>query len=199
MKTIHTFSILLLTIIIVTSCEPQYKLTIKAPKKAVLEDKIKISLSEENNYPIEEVTFFVNGKEVSSTNASFTLDTKNYGTGKLVISAMVVYGNQKSKRVNNSVEVFSNIPFTSYDFKIINSYPHDGNAYTQGLEYYNGFLYETTGQNGKSSLRKVELTTGKVVRKIDLDKRYFGEGMTIVDDKIFFLTWKANKGFIYNL
>jgi len=199
MKTIHTFSILLLTIIIVTSCEPQYKLTIKAPKKAVLEDKIKISLSEENNYPIEEVTFFVNGKEVSSTNASFTLDTKNYGTGKLVISAMVAYGDQKSKRVNSSVEVFSNVPFTSYDFKIINTYPHDGNAYTQGLEYYNGFLYETTGQNGKSSLRKVELTTGKVVRKIDLDKRYFGEGMTIVDDKIFFLTWKANKGFVYNL
>ena len=199
MKTIHTFSILLLTIIIVTSCEPQYKLTIKAPKKAVLEDKIKISLSEENNYPIEEVTFFVNGKEISSTNASFTLDTKNYGTGKLVISAMVAYGDQKSKRVNNSVEVFSNVPFTSYDFKILNTYPHDGNAFTQGLEYYNGFLYETTGQNGKSSLRKVELKTGKVVQKINLDKRYFGEGMTIVDGKIFFLTWKANKGFVYNL
>ena len=98
MKTIHTFSILLLTIIIVTSCEPQYKLTIKAPKKAVLEDKIKISLSEENNYPIEEVTFFVNGKEVSSTNATFTLDTKNYGTGKLVISAMVAYGDQKKQK-----------------------------------------------------------------------------------------------------
>ena len=199
MKTIHTFSILLLTIIIVTSCEPQYKLTIKAPKKAVLEDKIKISLSEENNYPIEEVTFFVNGKEISSTNASFTLDTKNYGTGKLVISAMVAYGDQKSKRVNNYVEIFSNVPFTSYDFKILNTYPHDGNAFTQGLEYYNGFLYETTGQNGKSSLRKVELKTGKVVQKINLDKRYFGEGMTIVDGKIFFLTWKANKGFVYNL
>ena len=67
MKTIYTFSILLLTIIIVTSCEPQYKLTIKAPKKAVLEDKIKISLSEENNYPIEEVTFFVWGPYYQGT------------------------------------------------------------------------------------------------------------------------------------
>ena len=199
MKTIHTFFVLLLTIIIVTSCEPQYNLSIKAPNKAVLEDKIEISLSEANNYPIEEVTFFVNGKEVSSTNLSFTLDTQKYGTGKQIISAMVIYGDQKSKRVNNSVEVFSNIPFTSYDFKILNTYPHDGNAFTQGLEYHDGFLYETTGQNGKSSLRKVELETGKVVQKINLDKRYFGEGMTIVDDKIFFLTWKANKGFVYNL
>jgi len=112
---------------------------------------------------------------------------------------MVVYVDQISKRVYSFVEVFSNVPFTSYDFKILNTYPHDGNAFTQGLEYYNRFLYETTGQNGKSSLRKVELKTGKVVQKINLDKRYFGEGMTIVDGKIFFLTWKANKGFVYNL
>lgn len=199
MKTIHTFSILLLTIIIATSCETKYNLSIKVPNKVKLTDKVTVSLVEENNNPIEEVTFFVNGKEVSATNNAFSLDTKDLGTGKHLISAMVAYGDQKSKRVNNSIEVFSNVPFESYDFKIVNTYPHDGNAYTQGLEYYNGFLYETTGQNGKSSLRKVELKTGKVLKKIDLDRRYFGEGMTIVDDKIFFLTWKANKGFVYNL
>ena len=181
------------------SCESEYKLSIKAPSKAILEDKIKISLSEENNFPVEEVTFFVNGKEVNSTNSSFSLDTKNYGTGKLIISAMVAYGDQKSKRINKSVEIFSNIPFTSYDFKILNIYPHDNNAYTQGLEYYNGFLYETTGQYGESSLRKVELKTGKVLQQTDLNKRYFGEGMTIFNDEIIFLTWKANKGFIYDL
>ena len=199
MKPIYKISFLFLSIIMFASCESKYRLSIKAPSKAILEDKIKISLSEENNYPIKEVSFFVNGKEVTSTNSSFTLDTKDYGTGKLIISAMVAYGDQKSKRINKSVEIFSNIPFTSYDFKIINVYPHDSSAYTQGLEYYNGFLYETTGKNGKSSLRKVELKTGKVLQKIDLNKRYFGEGMTIFNDKIFFLTWKANKGFIYDL
>ena len=123
MKTINKLSFLLVSIIMFTSCESEYKLTIKAPDKAVLEDKIEISLSEENNYPIEAVTFFVNGTEVSSTNASFSLDTKNYGTGKLIISAMVAYGDQKSKRVNKSVEILSNIPFTSYGFKILNTYP----------------------------------------------------------------------------
>tara|TARA_B100000795_G_C22723700_1_gene408550 strand:- start:117 stop:1163 length:1047 start_codon:yes stop_codon:yes gene_type:complete len=199
MKTMHKFSILILTIVTLISCEVGYNISIKAPNKTVLNSIVEISLLEENNNPIEKTMFFVNGKEVSSTNSSFTLDTKNYGTGKLIISAMVIYGDQKSKRVNHSLEVFANIPFTSYDFKIVNTYPHDGNAYTQGLEYYDGFLYETTGQNGKSSLRKVALTTGKVLKKIDLDRRYFGEGMTIVNDEIFFLTWKANKGFVYNL
>tara|TARA_R110001632_G_scaffold43376_1_gene109860 strand:- start:19305 stop:20351 length:1047 start_codon:yes stop_codon:yes gene_type:complete len=199
MKTIYKFSLLLLTIITLSSCETDYLISIKVPNKTVLGDKVEVSLVVENNNPIEEVTFFINGKEVTSTNNSFTLDTKEYGTGKHLISAMVAYADQKSRRVNNSVEVFSNTPFASYDFKIINTYPHDGTAYTQGLEYYNGFLYETTGQLGKSSLRKVELTTGKVIQKIDLDRRYFGEGMTILDDKIFFLTWKANKGFVYNL
>ena len=199
MKTINKISFLFLSIIMFASCESEYKLSIKAPSKAILEDKIKISLSEENNFPVEEVTFFVNGKEVNSNNSSFSLDTKNYGTGKLIISAMVAYGDQKSKRINKSVEIFSNIPFTSYDFKILNIYPHDNNAYTQGLEYYNGFLYETTGQYGESSLRKVELKTGKVLQQTDLNKRYFGEGMTIFNDEIIFLTWKANKGFIYDL
>ncbi len=199
MKTINKISFLFLSFIIFTSCESEYKLSIKAPSKAILEDQIKISLLEENNLPVDEVTFFVNGKEMTSTNLTFTLDTKNYGTGKLIVSAMVAYGDQKSKRVNTSIEILSNIPFTSYDFKIINTYPHDSNAYTQGLEFYNGFLYETTGQYGESSLRKVELKTGKVIKKIDLNKRYFGEGMTIFNDELFFLTWKANKGFIYNL
>lgn len=199
MKTINKISFLFFSFIIFTSCESEYKLSIKAPSKAILEDQIKISLFEENNFPVDEVTFFVNGKEMTSTNLSFTLDTKNYGTGKLIVSAMVAYGDQKSKRVNTSIEILSNIPFTSYDFKIINTYPHDSNAYTQGLEFYNGFLYETTGQYGESSLRKVELKTGKVIKKIDLNKRYFGEGMTIFNDDLFFLTWKANKGFIYNL
>tara|TARA_R110001632_G_scaffold47551_3_gene120440 strand:+ start:9969 stop:11015 length:1047 start_codon:yes stop_codon:yes gene_type:complete len=199
MKTIYQFSVIILTIITLASCDKAYKISIKVPNKAALTDKVEVSLVEENNNPIEEVTFFVNGKEVPSINNSFILDTKNYGTGKHLISAMVAYGDQKSKRVNNSIEVFSNNPFASYNFKIVNTYPHDGAAYTQGLEYYNGFLYETTGQNGTSSLRKVEVTTGKVLKKIDLDRRYFGEGMTIVNDKIFFLTWKANKGFVYNL
>ena len=191
--------ILLATLLILNSCETQYKPSIKVPNKSKLNDKVTVSLVEENNQPLDQVLFFVNGKEMSSKDRSFILDTKEFGTGKHLISAMVTYGDQKSRRVNSFIEVFSDTPFESYDVKIIKSYPHDKSAYTQGLEYHNGFLYETTGQNGKSSLRKVEIKTGKVLQKIDLDKRYFGEGMTVVNNQIFFLTWKSNKGFVYNL
>lgn len=86
---------------------------------------------------------------------------------------------------------------SSYD--IINTYPHDQNAFTQGLIYHNGFLYEGTGLNGESSLRKVNLQTGEVLQKYELAEEYFGEGITIWNDKIIQLTWQSKKGFIYNL
>ena len=89
------------------------------------------------------------------------------------------------------------IPTLSYE--VINKYPHDKNAFTQGLVYHNGFLYESTGQHGKSSLRKVELKTGKVLQKHKVDDEYFAEGMTILKGKIYQLTWQSGLGFIYNL
>lgn len=86
-----------------------------------------------------------------------------------------------------------------YGYKVVRVFPHDSNAYTQGLVYYNGFLYEGTGINGSSSLRKVKLETGEVLQKVDLPEQYFGEGITIFKKKILQLTWKAEKGFIYDL
>src|ERR1700691_6036086 len=68
-----------------------------------------------------------------------------------------------------------------YGYKIIHVYPHDRNAFTQGLEYRDGFLYEGTGLNGKSSLRKVDLESGKVLQEIRLESQYFGEGITLID------------------
>lgn len=87
----------------------------------------------------------------------------------------------------------------NYNYEVVNSYPHDKNAFTQGLEYFNGYLYEGTGLNGKSSLRKVDLKTGKIEKIHHLEDKYFGEGITIFKNKIYQLTWKSNTGFIYNL
>ena len=86
-----------------------------------------------------------------------------------------------------------------YDYEIVNSYPHNKNAFTQGLLYKDGYLYEGTGLKGKSSLRKVDLETGEIEKIYQLDNKYFGEGITILNDKIYQLTWKANTGFVYNL
>jgi len=87
-----------------------------------------------------------------------------------------------------------------YTFEVVHTFPHDSTAFTQGLEYRDGFLYESTGLRGRSSLRKVRLETGEVLQQIDLSPEYFGEGITVFkDDKIVQLTWQSHVGFVYNL
>lgn len=85
-----------------------------------------------------------------------------------------------------------------YTFEVVNTFPHDTAAFTQGLLYDGGFLYESTGLYGQSSLRKVELATGKVLQIKNLDARYFGEGITIRGKEIIQLTWQNHKGFIFD-
>ncbi|MBK7993346.1 MAG: glutaminyl-peptide cyclotransferase [Blastocatellia bacterium] len=86
-----------------------------------------------------------------------------------------------------------------YTYEIVNSWPHDIDAFTQGLIFHEGVLYESTGLQGMSSLRRVELETGKVQKKIDVPNPYFAEGMTIFQGKVYQLTWTHNKGFVYDL
>src|SRR5688500_8580528 len=80
-------------------------------------------------------------------------------------------------------------------YTVVRSFPHDPKAYTQGLEYFDGFLYEGTGLKGSSAVRKVELETGKVVQDVKLHPQYFGEGITIAQGRVFQLTWKDKAGF----
>lgn len=84
-------------------------------------------------------------------------------------------------------------------FSIISTYPHDTSSYTQGLIIYNGAMYEGTGNYGFSKLKKVDLTTGKTEREISLDKKYFGEGVTILRDTVYQLTWKEKTVLVYTL
>lgn len=81
-------------------------------------------------------------------------------------------------------------PLPVYGYEVVRSYPHDGNAFTQGLFFYNGSLYESTGQEGRSQVRKVDLETGKVTQKWELPKDEFGEGSVALGDKIYVITWQ---------
>jgi glutaminyl-peptide cyclotransferase len=84
-----------------------------------------------------------------------------------------------------------------YTYRIVHVYPHDPSAFTQGLVFDNGFLYEGTGNYGSSTLRKVELRTGKILRSHRLLPQYFGEGITLYQNKIVQLTWQSHVGFVY--
>ncbi len=83
-----------------------------------------------------------------------------------------------------------------YTYVVKNTYPHDPQAFTQGLYFKDGFLFESTGLNGRSSVRKVELATGRVVKRHDLEAKYFGEGIAEVDGAIVGLTWTSQVGMV---
>lgn len=85
-----------------------------------------------------------------------------------------------------------------YGYEVIKTYPHDPNAFTQGLVFVDGALLESTGLEGESTLRRVELETGKVLQKVDVPKFYFAEGLTVFNGKAYQLTWKGQKGFVYD-
>ena len=198
MKNYSTITALFIFLFLMTSCSETYNFTLETPKKVALNSTTTFKLTEANNLPIDSIQFFVNGKQIPATDNTANFNTKNLGFGKHAVVALSFYPGKTTKK-NGSFEIFPTEKATIYGYKIVNTYPHDTKAYTQGLEFHNGFLYETTGHYGESSLRKVALKTGEVVQEIDLSDKYFGEGMTIVDDKIHWLTWKNKKGFVYDL
>jgi len=85
-----------------------------------------------------------------------------------------------------------------YGYQVVHVYPHDPNAFTQGLEFRAGFLYESTGLKGRSSVRKEKLETGQVLQQIDIDAQYFGEGITVLNQQVIELTWQSETGFVYD-
>ncbi len=88
-------------------------------------------------------------------------------------------------------------PTLQYTYRVVNVYPHDAKAFTQGLVFDGGFLYEGTGLYGQSTLRKVELKTGKVLKRFELPSRFFGEGITVFGEHIIQTTWRSNVAFVY--
>jgi len=90
------------------------------------------------------------------------------------------------------------LPAPEYGFRVIKTYPHDRSAFTQGLEYRDGVLYEGTGMTGRSSVRKVELATGRVLQKFDVPPPFFGEGITVLNQQVLELTWQSQTGFVYD-
>jgi len=97
-----------------------------------------------------------------------------------------------------STRVESNGTVPKYGYEIVKVYPHDPDAFTQGLVFRDGKLLESTGEQGRSSLRRVDLDSGQTLKKVDLAPQYFGEGMAVLNDKIYQLTWQHHIGFIYD-
>lgn len=142
---------------------------------------------------VEKLKLFINDIEV--------LEKTNLNDAKLgenIVKAQFNYDNQ-NKTIVQKINVFNDKSPILYSYEIINEFPHDISLYTQGLEFKDDILYESTGLNGFSSLRKFDLFNNKLIDIRYLDNEFFGEGLTILNDKIFQLTWKKKIGFIYDL
>ena len=153
-------------------------------------DSLKLSVvtSLERDY---QVSYFLNDKPIKE-DYQFSISDK---LGDYKIKALIKKDNE-SYQSSVKFTLLASKPPSLYTYQIINTYPHDIKSYTQGLEFDNEILYESTGLNGKSSLRKIDYLKGKVLNSINLNESFFGEGLTLFDDKIIQLTWKSKKGFI---
>ncbi|MBI9042550.1 glutaminyl-peptide cyclotransferase [Lutibacter sp.] len=180
------------------SCKSEYKFILNSPTKIQINEELTFSVTEKENKPIDSVQFSIDNIKIKGNSNSASTAIKNFKLGKHTITAVLFFEN-KTEKVTSTIYFMADTAPEIYTFKIINTYPHDKNAYTQGLEYYNGYLYEGTGRKGTSSIRKVELTTGKVVQQEDLDAAYFGEGITIFNNQLHQLTWQDGIGIVYNL
>lgn len=161
-------------------------------------DSVSLALRIPANASFDSIVYSIDDKPYQTLRDTSTiwLKTDEMTMGSKGITANIYKGGAEVSASTNIVVIAAEIP-KQYAFSVVNTYPHDTQAYTQGLEFHNGFLYESTGQRGKSTLRKVDLRTGKIIKKIDLPAKYFGEGMTFVDDKIVQLTWQGGIGFVY--
>jgi glutamine cyclotransferase len=115
--------------------------------------------------------------------------------GSFALSAQDTASAQNTVAARDAVAVQSAVAVQKVE--IVATYPHDPAAFTQGLVFEDGFLYEGTGRNGQSSLRRVDLESGEVQQRSNLGARYFGEGITILNDRIYQLTWQSHIGFVY--
>lgn len=189
--------ILLFSIVLsFSACKTEADYTLETPTKIQINKPLNISIST----PVKEnlkITYFLDGKEIGS-GLKATIDIKNYRLGKHSLKASIGEHDDIINKEKTVIFLAETKPKV-YGYKVINTYPHDREAFTQGLEFHNNELYESTGQRGQSVLRKVELKTGKVLKEQPLANKYFGEGMTIFNNQVYQLTWQSNIGFIHDI
>lgn len=158
-------------------------------------DKVSITLNNKKNKNVDQVSYSINGKPIILENNSFILDMQHLGAK--TIKASINYEG-KNGEISKEIKVLAQKGPEIYTYEVINEFPHDIKAFTQGLEFYQDTLYESTGKKGYSMLRKVDFKTGEILKQINLEDNYFGEGITILKDKIYLLTWQSGLGFVYD-
>lgn len=171
---------------------------ILARTRFTIGDSIKIGFSQ----PVSQIEVKWNGVLVPDAKLASDSVFISAASEKTGWKQLIVRGTTKSKETfadTLSVELLSDLTPKVLTYSVLSSYPHQKTSFTEGLEFYKGELYESTGENGKSLLLKIDLKTGATLKSVPLTDQYFGEGLTIFKDKIYQLTWTTGVGFRYNM
>ena len=165
-----------------------------------LNDELQANIVNSKDRNIDSISFYFGDRYLKSSQKGTTLqlELKDVLLGNQTLKA-IVYTEESTDTITKNIKILNNRAPVVYAYEIVNSYPHDMTSYTQGLEFHDGILYESAGQYGRSKLRKVELESGEVLDEIVLDDQYFAEGLTILNGKIYQLTWQEGEGLIYDL
>ncbi len=178
-----------------------FSLVINKPTESLKNgDEIAVSLKPKSDVVLDSVVYSLDGDKIGSQTGlsplNYTFDVKKLGKKELQAS---LYAGTKKATLSQNITLLATETPELYSYEIVNTYPHDVNSYTQGLEFHNDTLYESVGEYGESGLLKTDLKGGKILERIDLDKTYFAEGITILNNTLIQLTWREKTGFIYDL
>jgi glutaminyl-peptide cyclotransferase len=166
-------------------------------------DIIKIEFEPDNANDVpDSVVVYFNGNIINTIKRSpwsyiYRTDIKEK-TGRASVKLIAYSGKKKPQVITRFVTLLSDITPKIYHYKVVNVFPHDRNAYTQGLVYDGAVLYEGTGVYDESDLRKVDLKTGKIIKQQKIEGQFFGEGIAILNEKLYQLTWTSKVGFAYD-
>ncbi|MDF0716149.1 glutaminyl-peptide cyclotransferase [Muricauda sp. 334s03] len=179
------------------NADPAKHFSIQLENKAIQQNQqLGVALKNKKEIEISDLHYYIDGKQIPVENGKLILDLPTLGNKTLIAKFKI---EEQTVEVEKDFRLLAAAAPEVYTYEIINSYPHDTGAYTQGLEFHNGTLYESTGKKGASTVRKVNFETGEVLQRIDMDASVFGEGITIMNDKLYQLTWQSGFGYVYNL
>ncbi|MEM9363331.1 MAG: glutaminyl-peptide cyclotransferase [Bacteroidota bacterium] len=174
-----------------------FEIQLEGNKKKIQNGElIGIAVSNKKNLAINSVTYSLDNRPLSLSSGKVSLTAE--ALGNKLLKADINYEDGASIEISKKIQLLAAASPDIYTYEILNTYPHDPSAYTQGLEFANDTLYESTGKKGASTVRKVNFKTGEVLQKIDLDNTVFGEGITLLNNKLYQLTWQSGLGYVYN-
>ena len=164
------------------------------------QEALQLGILNPNEKTVDSIVYYVNDKKIASKKGldKLTFELKDQKLGYQNLKALVYFGGENSEATSR-IELVSNVQPKLLNYKIINTFPHDTASFTEGLEFYKDTLYESAGLYKKSKLLKTDYKTGKIFKSLKLDDKYFGEGITFINNKLYQLTWQEKTGFIYNV